>query len=227
MKKKKTRNNPTDELPKLVQVKSRTYGTHTRAARGTKTTAALNTVLGKNAANTRLINHYASTVYAILLVYCRTFKEGQLWQHILSRMRSAGNVEFYSGLSSLEGLELNSRYKLQRLVTVQFVRAEIVRKKLIVSLQQFNMPDNKKYDGYRYIIIMAFFNVVGACVYHDAQPSEEIPATVALQKFSFVFDKPAKAKYCLLCLHLQLIIKGEPSTVLAGNGMRVVMVKEL
>jgi hypothetical protein len=93
-------------------VKSRTYGKHIRAARGSKTTATVNDVLSAHAEKTNTLNAAAKTVHDLLKLYSDIFREGQLWQNILSRMRKAKHTDFEELLYTLNGLELNSRYAL-------------------------------------------------------------------------------------------------------------------
>src|SRR6516164_9593677 len=98
----------------VVQVNSYTYGKHTRAARGSKTIATINDVLSAHAEKTNTLNTAAKAVYDVLKLYSKGFREGQLWQAILSRMREAKLVHFEALLHTLERLELNSRYALTR-----------------------------------------------------------------------------------------------------------------
>ncbi len=100
--------------PKEVVVKSRAYGEHTRAARGTKTPVGLNEAFAKYNTRTVMVNSTAKRVHDFLKDCGNGFKEAMLWQIMLSRMRKANTDDILLLLKSLEGMELNSRYPLSR-----------------------------------------------------------------------------------------------------------------
>ncbi len=83
---KKSKRSKTElaDAPKLIQVDSLTYGKHTRAARGSKTAIKINEAVAAQSAKTSLLNTAAKAVYDVLKTYSQGFKEGQLWQAILS-----------------------------------------------------------------------------------------------------------------------------------------------
>jgi hypothetical protein len=112
---------------KVIQVRSATYGKHTRAARGSKTTATVNDVLAAHAEKTNTLNAAAKTIHDLLRLYSDIFREGQLWQNILSRMRKAKHTHFEELLYKLNGLEINSRYVLTRFLdTFPCCRSKII-----------------------------------------------------------------------------------------------------
>ena len=203
-----------------VSVNSHTYGKHTRAARGTMIPAIINDVLAAHAAKTEAINAAAKAVYDVLKIYTTGFRGGQLWQHILSRMRNARSMHFEDLLRSLGGMEINSRYALARFGSVPEFAIEMNRKNMQTEMKPLMPPHlNKKDNCYQYELFVLLFSGKGVCIQHAMQQTKWINDKEAPGKQVFNFEKPANTKYYLLCLHLQGGINGIATDVLGSRGM--------
>jgi hypothetical protein len=208
---------------RVVYVNSHTYGRHTRAARGSKTQAVVNDVLAAHAEKTSVINAAAKSVYDVLKIYGEGFREGQLWQNILSRMRKAKGTGFNELLSSLRELELNSRYGIKRFGNVPFVTIDNKKKTLDIKMKPVMPPHLHKNDNcYQYSLIVLLFNSKGICVQHSVQQTEWRNKNEKVYAFDFSFEKPARAKYYLLCLELKGGKDGIATDTLASRGIVIV-----
>lgn len=208
---------------KTVTVNSRTYGKHTRAARGSKTPAVLNDVLTAHAERTSVINKAAKAVYDVLKFYSEDFREGQLWQGILSRMRRANNLHFETFLKALDGLDLNSRYALERFGNVPMFAVEIGKHEIQFEMKPYVPPHlHKKDNCYYYSLIVLLFNNKGVCVQQGMQATEWIDKKDILRNKVFRFQKPAGVKFWLLCLELNGGVDGAATNTLASRGMMIV-----
>jgi hypothetical protein len=221
----KTKNNKALQrsIIEVVQVNSHTYGKHTRAARGSKTIATTNEVLTAHAENTNTLNTAAKSVYDVLKLYSKGFREGQLWQAMLSRMRKARLVHFEELLRTLEGLELNSRYALTRFGELPVLSIKNNKRELQIEMHQNAPPHLNKNDNcYQYELIAMLFNSKGVCVQHTMYKTKWFNKKEAIHKEVYTIQKPAIAKHYLLCLHLQTGINGIATDTLATRGMAIV-----
>jgi hypothetical protein len=206
-------------------VNSHTYGKHIRAARGSKTIAAVNDVLGAHAEKTNTLNTAAKAVYDVLKLYSKGFREGQLWQAILSRMRKAKLVHFEELLRTLERLELNSRYVLTRFGEPPKLSIKNSRRELQIEKHQNTPLHLHKNDNcYQYELIAMLFNSKGVCVLHTTHETKWFNKKEVMHKEVCTIQKPAIAKHYLLCLHLQSGINGIATDTLATRGMAIVYV---
>ena len=194
-----------------------------RAARGSKTPAVLNDVLTAHAEKTSVINKAAKTVYDVLKFYSEGFKEGQLWQAMLGRMRKAKNTSLENLIQALEGLELNSRYTLKRFGSLPSFTVEHKKKVLDVKMK-LGMPPhlNKNDNCYQYALIALLFNAKGVCIHHSSASTAWVSKNEKINTFEFSFEKPAGTKYFLLCLELKGGVNGIETGTLASRGMMIV-----
>ena len=208
---------------KVIQVKSSTYGKHTRAPRGSKTTATVNEVLAANAEKTNTLNTAAKTIYDLLKLYSDIFREGQLWQTMLSRMRKVKDTHFEKLLYTLNGLELNSRYALSRFGYLAMLTIKNNKKELQIEMDQDMPPYLNQHDNcYQYELIGMLFNGKGNCIQHARHATKWFNKKEAMHKQVFNFQKPAGAKYYLLCLHLQSGMHGVARDTFPSRGMAIV-----
>jgi hypothetical protein len=219
---KRTRLKQTN-VNKIVTVNSRTYGKHTRAARGSKKPAVLNDVLAAHAEKTNVINKAAKAVYDILKFYSEGFREGQLWQAILGRMRKAKDTSFENLLQTLEGLELNSRYTINRFGELPLFTVEHKKKVLNIKMELVMRPYLHKNDNcYQYTLIALLFDAKGACIQHSSTSTGWISKNEKVKVFDYNFEKPVHTKYCLFCLELKGGVDGVATNTLASKGMVIV-----
>jgi hypothetical protein len=210
-------------VKKEVVVNSPAYGRHTRAARGSRTHTTVNDALAAHADKTKRVNTAAKGVYDVLTLYGHGFREGQLWQAVLSRMRKAKHTDFKTLLESLDGLELNSRYALKRFGPLPVVSAWATDNTLNIQLRG-EVPSGllKNSNCRHFELIVPLFDVTGACVQHDVQQTRWLYNNDARIEQIFQFNKPQAAVHYLICLHLQSGVNDIATDVLAGRGMAIV-----
>ena len=213
---------------KEVSVKSRAYGIHMRAARGSKTPVEVNKVLKKNAAKTVVINAAAKRVNDLLKGCGKPFKEAMLWQGMLGRMRKAASDDLMKLLKTLEGMELNSKYPLQRFGSGLLALVKWSKKTCAVSLHSSMLTHIKSSDTqYCYEL---FLLLLGKDEKHDGLLSgrtEWKDKGEADGESTFSFSMPRKMEYYVLCLHLMTGTDGKETGTLASRGMRIVEVGDV
>ena len=177
-------------------------------------------MLTAHAEKTIVINKAAKAVYDILKFYSAGFKEGQLWQGMLGRMRKAENTSFENLLQALKGLELNSRYALKRFGNLPLFTVENKKKALDIKMK-LSMPPhlNKNDNCYQYTLIALLFNAKGICIHHSSASTAWVGKNEKTNAFEFIFEKPAGTKYSLFCLELKGGKDSIATDTIASRGM--------
>lgn len=208
---------------KEVTVKSRAYGVHTRAARGSKTPIAINDALKENVARTAAINGVAKRVHDLLKIAGAHFKEAMLWQKMLSRMRKAPSVEMADLLAALKGMELNEKYPLRRFTGMVLLRVKHHKDSLTVNLKPMVLQAGKSTGtqyGYELWLL-----ALGKKAKDDAiakQQSVWMDKETKTTEVEFMFEVPPKMKHYLLCLHFMCGNEDRATGTLASRGMGIV-----
>ena len=206
--------------PETVEVKSRAYGYHTRAARGSIKPVTLNDVLLKNSKRVAIINPLAREVHSMLKVSAGFFKESMFWQKMLSCMYAVNTITPIALLSSLIGTELNSRYPLIRFGNMHSIETILKGKYMTVYLSNnTGLYFQKAYDAYRYDMILMFFTNKGVGVAQDMKTSEWFKMNEATGKIEFEFNIPKASAYYLVCLRLHMGKNEKVIDNLASQGM--------
>jgi hypothetical protein len=102
-----------------------TDGGVVRAARGTYKEAVLNDDCKAQVNRNTIVNGAAKLVHDVVRVYAGIFKYAKLWQDMLKRVRKCVSDDLAALLETLEGLEINPKYTLPKIlvagdVTVQY-----------------------------------------------------------------------------------------------------------
>ena len=207
-----------------VVVKSRTYGVHERAARGSKTPVAINEVLQKNVAKTVVVTGVAKRVHDLLKICGEHFKETMLWQEMLGRMRKAASDDMMGLLMTLKGMELNGKYKLDR-----FAKPHI--KDVEWSKKGCEMVMSKGYPHWKYGDTEYCYEVFLLTLGKEAEKDGLVSAVSGWIKkeekegeIRFEFVVPLKVDYYVVCLHFMTGKDGKETGTLASRGMKVVKV---
>lgn len=220
----------------LTLVKSKTYGDHTRAKRGTYKPALLNDALQKSGVSLLAGNKAAKTIFDALAPYRADFGGGQLWQHLVSVFKKQASSETGMNIGALRGLDIHDTYLLRKLA---FPVAEVLRKeeKLVVEIKLPSWPvfRNKKYiNGFRMQVVFIFCDEnLSAAESEDAwsaliglpskQTEKEVPDSI-LYEFAW---KPAFEKDLLLCLKMEGWENGRVATHPGTKGMAVLKAGKL
>ena len=222
MAKKKAHSNKKLMPEKKVTVKSRAYGIHTRAARGSKTPVKLNDSFAEYNARTTAVNAVAKRVHDLLKVCSAGFKEKMLWQAMLSLMRKAMTDDVTKLLPALNGMELNPKYPLQRFARPFLLPVENREGKLVVRLKDIMRPRVKSKDtqyGYELFLLLLGKKTAADTIIQASTGWMGIE--VASGEMVFTYTLPEKMKHYVLCLHFMTGNDGEATSTLASRGMRV------
>ncbi len=224
MAKKKAAQKKTLLPHKEVTVKSRAYGEHTRAARGSKVPLSINKVLQENVKKTAAINNTAKRVHDLLKHCGEHFKEAMLWQVMLGNMRKAASMDVVDLLTTLKGMELNSTYPLSR-YAYPYVSNVVWGKKMCGMILHTSHPHIKSADTeYRYEM---FLLTLGKEAVDDglvSVMSEWMPKAETDGEIKLSFAVPSKVAYYVVCLHFMTGKNGKATGTLASRGMRIVEV---
>lgn len=210
-----------DEV-KQITVHSRAYGIHTRAARGSIKPVTLNDAVAAKAKEVIVINALASVVHTVLKTIAHGFKENMFWQKMLSNMHAAKHITTIALLNSLKGLELNSRYPLQRFGQPPQIIITLEKKNMTAALRSYSPLQLKdKIKQYRYDLIILFINLKNKVCGFVVLNSEWFDAGKVAKPVSFTTTIPAGSKVYVLCLRLHGGRNDEPLNELASQGMAV------
>ena len=207
-----------------VKVKSRAYGEHTRAARGSKTPVGLNEAFTEHNAKTVTINNTAKRVHDLLKHCGKPFKEKMLWQVMLSRMRKAASMAVLDLLRTLKEMELNSKYPLERFAHPHVMSVEWDKKSCEMVMSK-GYP-HWKFDDTEYCFEV-FLLTLGKDVGEDglvSARSEWMKKEDVDGEMKFGFVVPDKLVYYLVCLHFMTGKDRKETGMLANRGMRIVEV---
>lgn len=218
---KKTTHKKSKTVKEMVEVKSRAYGKHVRAARGSIKPVKLNDVFTENSKRVAVINPIASNVHTMLKSYAGFFKENMLWQKMVGLVHSSGATNTEELLTSIVGLELNSKYPLRRFGNMPVITTTTA-KGLQVSFASNESPSIKSDDTiYCYDVIILFFTTKGIEKGHAMQRSKWFKRNEGLGTIEFVFDVPKQSNLYLICLRLHSGKNNVATDSLGSQGMRV------
>lgn len=196
---------------------------YVRAQRGTIKPAVCNSVLEENSKRTSSLNRAAKPVHDAMKQLAGGFKQSNLWQQMLKRMRSASTSTLLDLYASLEGMEINSAYPLERLVPGTKV---MVRWEGAYLVARFTIPNQPmfarqlKVEAYVYELSAIWMDEEGRVCGTDRVENE---GTLVLEQAGvceFLIGMPEGARYYLLCLGLRVGKEGDD----VCKGMRVVEV---
>jgi hypothetical protein len=209
----------------ITFVNSKTYGDHMRHARGTHTDAVLNEVMQKQAGNASPANAAAKVVHDHIQIIAVAFKQKALWQVMLSRVRSVAVPLLVDLLGSLEGLEINEAYPLDRLVALPRIGGSASSDTLLLTMetvQHPHFPDAIQTDGYYYTVHVLWVTADGENGGSEAIETEWIRFSEELPFYELAFDRPMEACYGVLLLEVRAGLREVAEVLMGGRGMRVV-----
>lgn len=112
--KKKMRKNPAEK----VVVNSKAYGTHERAARGSKSRAVLNRAMKAHGKRLRESTIPAKLIMDALQLFRENFKGGMLWQRLVKHFAAQAKDGSAYSVTGIENWDFNSQYLTSRIMTV-------------------------------------------------------------------------------------------------------------
>ena len=96
----------------VTSVRSKTYGDHVRAGRGTKKVAEVNDAFKESAGRLREVNQFAKVIKDALDLQREVFRDGTFWSRLLSLLRRELKETGKLSWQALEGFELMGRCSL-------------------------------------------------------------------------------------------------------------------
>jgi hypothetical protein len=102
-----------------VVVKSKAYGVHERAARGSKSRAFVNPAMKAHGRRLRKSNIPAKLILDALQPFRENFKGGMLWQRLVKHFAAQAKEGKAYSVVGIENWDLNAQYLTSRLMTAR------------------------------------------------------------------------------------------------------------
>jgi hypothetical protein len=217
----------------ITTVHSRAYGNHIRKARKKFT---LGEQMKESSARMQQANVYAKIFKDAIDPYRRDFRDGQLWQRLVSVFKKQIKLEGKADFSVIEGDELNKIHALSWILNSTTTAAQDGKtlNVQVTSCQSKKDPTGKA-DGYQQTIIVMFVDdamqiksfsesIILPFNAHPEKPAgtpgtTSITAHWAEQKASWSI--PEKATTAIVVLKCNFSAGQKPLSLQKGMGMRV------
>jgi hypothetical protein len=205
-------------------VRSKQYGNHVRAKRGTYKKAVLNDAFKKQAKAIGKISAVAKIIKGALDPYRQDLRDSKLWPRLIAAMHKLGKSGTFD-LSKMEPLEVNDNYRVDRFFTLTTTTAvDKAHALLRVTFAVDGRPifKEKAVDAYRMGVIAIYPNQKKKSaetrdVYSDAMKFIAKPAPVVLE-----VPVPRGAKDYIVCVKVEGCQKGKVYFSYESKGMRIV-----
>src|SRR5687768_14128650 len=141
-----------DVPPGMTLVRSRTYGDHVRAKRGTYKKVKLNAALKKGTEDIREANAAAKLFQDAVDPYRKGVVDKSLWPKLLSMFRLQQTTTGIVDFSQLEPFDFQTRYTLHKLLPVQVVTTYDDKTRTLRAVISYGSLPNfgkSRVDGYK------------------------------------------------------------------------------
>lgn len=209
----------------VTHVDSKAYGKHVRSPRGTHKPAVINEAFKQSGKELVNANLTAKMIKDALDPHREGFRDGTLWQRLLSVIKKEHKHQRPSNLNVLEGFQLYKTNPLDRyLAPIALYHIDASNNTLHITIGYEAHPDFKRYkriDSYRLKLVALFPNLklktaataeISFAVIHLSNPVIELKATLPM---------PPQSDSVLLCLRLDGCIQGEPVNNQKTKGMAI------
>jgi hypothetical protein len=217
-------------LAGLTFVSSVAYGDHIRAKRGTYKSATLNQAMKKSSKKLKEANVPAKIFKDAIEPYRGDLRDGTLWQRVLSCFRKQQTEPDAPDFQALNGLEIHSRYPLDRIFEIH-PAIKINNKKALLEVGlHYNTPAFKKsknVDGYKLTVIGVFPDLKKKSAKTVSVASGIFKLKDGITDFHASLSIPGRAKTCVVCLKVEGCAQKEVVNTLATQGLRVLAAEEL
>lgn len=225
MSKSKSKISLADVPPGMVLVRSRAYGDHLRAKRGTYKKARLNAALKKGTVLIGEANAAAKLFKDTIDPYREDLIETSLWPKLLSMFRRQQTETGMIDFGQLKPFEFHSRYTLDKLLPVQVVtsydqNAQTLR--AVISYQGLPHFRNSRIDGYTLSAIVVFPDLKKMTAKTVVEESAILDLKGKQSPFDVSVSVPWRAKCFILCLRIDGYSAGKLHETIATKGMRVI-----
>lgn len=225
MTKSKTKISLSDVPPGMILVRSRAYGDHVRAKRGTYKKARLNAALRKGTVLIGEANAAAKLFKDTIEPYRKDLIEKSIWPNLLSMFRRQQTETGIVDFSRLKPFEIHSRYTLDRLLPVQVVtRYDNNTRTLRAVISYEGLPHfrNSRIDGYKLSAIVLFPDLKKMTAKTVVEESPILPLKGKQSPFDVSVSVSGRAKCFILCLRIDGYSAGKLHDTIATKGMRVI-----
>ena len=225
MAKSKSRISLADVPPGMTLVRSRAYGDHVRAKRGTYKKARLNPALKKGALLVGEANAAAKLFKDAVDPYRKGLIDKSLWPSLLSMFRRQQTKNGTIDFSQLKPFEFHARYTLQKLLPVRVVTSYDDQNQLFRAVIKYEgLPHfgKSRVNGYKLSAIVLFPDLKKKTVKIVVEESAILSRQEAQPPFEVSVSVPARAKCFVLCLRIDGCSNGKVYHTIATKGMGVV-----
>ena len=225
MAKSKSKISLADVPPGMTLVRSRTYGDHVRAKRGTYKKARLNAALKKGTLLVGVANAAAKLFKDAVDPYRKGLIDKSLWPNLLSMFRrqqtKRGSVDF----SELKPFEFHTRYTLRKLLPAQVVTSyddQTHMLRAVISYEGLPRFGKSRVDGYKLSAIVVFPDLKKKTAKTVVEESAILSLEGKHAPFDVAVSVPGSAKCFILCLRIDGCSKGKVYYTIATKGMGVI-----
>jgi hypothetical protein len=213
-------------VDEITFVKSRAYGNHIRAARGTHKKAEVNEAFKKESKRLLSANIPAKIFKDAIDPYRDVLKGGLLWQRLISMFRKQLQNHGSFDFSDIEPFEIHTDYSLERFL--------IPRPRITFDQKQSVLHVNMSYDkhprfsrssfidGYMLSVIGIFPDLKKKTAKSVVVNSPIRPLTGKVAPLRVQLVVPPKAKSYVVCLKIEGCMKEVVNNTAATQGLRVI-----
>lgn len=212
-----------------VIVKSRTYGDHLRAKRGSKTEAKLNDSLQQSCLDLQMANKAAQLIKAQLDPFRTNFKGGLIWNKLVKNFKKQHSLKQPFSVIGLSDTEIWELYPLSRFGAYYHVYTEINNGYIKLNLSSSRHPNFKRsfIDSYQISILVIFPD------FHKMEAHTEVGVSDLIYNSSspatVLFEIPIPPNYnqYLIILKLESTENGKLNDNVTVKGMKIISAGEL
>ena len=196
-----------------VVVKSKAYGNHERAARGSKSRAVVNPAMKAHGRRLRKSNIPAKLILDALQPFRENFTGGMLWQRLVKHFAAQAKEGKAYSVTGIKHWDLNLQYLTSRLMTT---RVEIIPKDNFSNLEvsvnyEFSnrfKERKKNITAFRITMIFLFPDFINneIITIPFVLPDKLLTDTSA---YSFIVQVPRRANSYLACFKAEACANGE------------------
>lgn len=198
----------------MIEVDSKTYGNHLRAARGSKSPAELNDAMKKHGRRLLASAVPAKLIRDALLPFRTNFTGGQIWQRLLKHFALQAKEGRDYSVSGIVNWDLNNEYPTSRLLypTVNITRTESVSELLVEVSYFFSdrfLERKKGISGFQITIIFLFPDFIRNEII--SLPNQlPVKALDDNATYSFIQQVPEGSESFLVCFKAEACENGIP-----------------
>lgn len=216
---------PFNELPDpdRTVVHSKTYRTHKRARRGTKSKVEVNDTFKVHNVLLSSANIPASLVKKAIDTYRSDFPSGQLWQFLVGMFKTQFKMNIPLNVDQLMYKDISIVYRLSRILKSGYEQ-EIRSNPEIVKVELGNLNPqfrSKVIDGFLIEVIAMYFDF-NSMESTSASASSQIVPIKQIQELSFELKAGKPGDSYLICLKLNGCIRDKMLTENSARSMQII-----